>query len=398
MKRKVLILGVLLVAGGLAASVVLARPQRGPLYRTAKVSRGRMRILVTATGQVQPFLQVQVGTQITGTVQKLFVDFNSSVKRRQQVAVIDPEPYQSIVNQDTANLIRAQADVGRVRATLTQAEKDLERSRQLAAKQLISVSDLDAAVAAYETLAAQLRVAEAVVDQSKAALEQSRVNLDYTTIVSPIDGVVLSRNVDVGQTLAASLSAPTIYVIADEMKTIQVQASVAEADIGSLHEGQRVSFRVDAYPEMTFLGKVSQIRLMPTTVQNVVTYTVMIDADNPDRKLLPGMTANVSFEIMEFRDTIRIPNAALRFVPPGEHEAPREKAGTARAAAAKIWRLRPEGPEPLSVTPGVSDGTFTQLVKGDIHEGDDLIIAFLQDAAGPWLSNPFAPALQGGRR
>jgi HlyD family secretion protein len=398
MKTAVKLLVALLLAGGGAASFVLARSDRGPVYRTAAVSRGTIHIVVSATGQVQPFLQVQVGTQVSGTVQKLFVDFNSPVKKNQQIALIDPAPFQSQVDQDRANLDRAQSDVGRVQASLIQARKDLERQKQLEAKQLVSASDLDAAVAAFETLAAQVKVAEATVDQCRAALEQSEVNLKYTRIVSPIDGLVISRNVDVGQTLAASLAAPTIYVISDEMKSIQVQASVAESDVGSLRAGQSVTFRVDAYPERIWKGSVSQIRLMPTTVQNVVTYTVMIDAENPDRKLLPGMTANVSFKVAEFRDILRIPNAALRFVPPGEREAAPEKSGHGRNNLARIWRLGPAGPEPVSITPGAADGSFTELSKGDLRDGDELITAVLQEAAVLGLNNPFVPRPQGGRR
>jgi HlyD family secretion protein len=378
--RSMLIAALVVFAlGGGAAWYVHHRADGSPRFRLALVARGNLRVTVTATGTVQPFLQVQVGTQVTGTIQKLFVDFNSRVEKNQKIAQIDPAPYQSAVEQDRANLIRSQADVGRVQAGLIQAEKDLLRSRELAKRDLISVSDLDAAVAAYDSLVAQLKVAGATVDQSRATLNISEVNLGYTNILSPIDGIVISRNADMGQTLAASLSAPTIFVIADEMKKIQVQASVAEADIGRISGDQRVSFAVDAYRDTVFKGIVTQVRLLPTTVQNVVTYTVLIDADNPERKLLPGMTATISFEVSELNDVLRIPNAALRFSPATENEPPASKSSGPGTGHGRIWIPGPSGPSALSVTVGATDGMFTQMVKGDLHEGEEVIIGVLQE-------------------
>lgn len=388
----------------------LRAPEAEAQYRLAKVDRGDIRVTVNATGTVQPFLLVQVGTQVTGTIQKLMVDFNSRVKADQVVAQIDPAPFLTKQEQDKANLARAEADVGRVKANLVQAEKELIRARELQKRELISASDLDAAVAAYESLLAQVKVAEASVAQAQAALESSSVNLRYTTIKSPIDGIVISRNVDVGQTVAASLSAPTIYVIADEMKRVQIQASVAEADIGRIKVDQDVSFTVDAYRTDRFRGKVSQIRLSPTTVQNVVTYTVMIDADNPDRKLLPGMTATVTFEIAHHSDVVRVPNSALRFTPPDappSSAAPASAGGDAggsrrggrpdrgergdRPSPGRVWVNGPSGPVPVQITPGATDGTWTQVVKGDLKEGQEVIVGLIQNGSGGGLTNPFAP-------
>ena len=376
-------------------------------YRTAKVEKGELRVAVAATGTVQPFLLVQVGTQVTGTIQKLMVDFNSKVTANQVVAQIDPSPFQAKVDQDKANVLKAQSDVIRVKAQLTQAEKELARARELQKKELISPSDLDTAIATFDSLAAQVKVAEATVTQAQAVLESSTVNLRYTTIVSPIDGIVISRNVDVGQTVAASLSAPTIYVIADDMKRIQIQASVAEADIGRITEAMDVSFTVDAYRSDRFRGKVSQIRLSPTTVQNVVTYTVMIDAANTQNKLLPGMTANVSFEIAQYQDILKIPNAALRFTPP---DAPPVAAATATPAApadpsapkpprgerrrqeqqSRVWVAGPTGPTAILVTADATDGSWTRLVKGELTEGQELLTGVILEGADP-TNNPFAP-------
>ena len=383
-------------------------------YRFGKVEKGELRIIVTATGTVQPFLLVQVGTQVTGTIQKLNVDFNSTVKANQVVAQIDPAPFQAVVDQNKANLDKAVSDVVRVKAMLTQAEKELARSRELQKKELISASDLDTAVANYDSLVATVKVSDAAVAQAQATLESSQVNLRYCTIVSPIDGIVISRNVDVGQTVAASLAAPTIYVISDDMKKMQIQASVAEADIGRIKENMDVSFTVDAHRNDTFRGKVAQIRLSPTTVQNVVTYTVIINADNPEMKLLPGMTANVAFEISQYNDVVKIPNAALRFTPPGmadpvAKEAPKDSPGKKdppadgapaahpgggknreKKSAGRVWVSGPEGPVAVAISVDATDGAFTRMVKGELAEGQEVIVGILMEG-GDAMTNPFAP-------
>lgn len=377
-------------------------------YRTGKVEKGDLRVTVAATGTVQPLLLVQVGTQVTGTIQKLNVDFNSKVKANEVVALIDPAPFQAKVDQDKASLVKAQADVIRVKAMLTQADKELARAKELQKKELISGSDLDTAVANYDSLTAQVKVSEASVVAAQAQLDSSMVNLRYTTIISPIDGVVISRNVDVGQTVAASLSAPTIYVISDDMKKMQIQASVAEADIGRIKDGMDVTFAVDAYRNDKFKGKVSQIRLSATTVQNVVTYTVIIDAENKGGKLLPGMTANVLFEVAQFDAVLKIPNAALRFTPPdqmaavaaapapampkpeGEAKGPRGDKRKREEQQNRVWVQGPTGPVAIQVTVDATDGTWTRLVKGDLADGQELLTGIILEGADP-TSNPFTP-------
>jgi len=402
MKKAIWTLLLLGAAGG-AAWYFFLRPSNGaPKYRLAKIEKGDLRVTVTATGTVQPFALVQVGTQVTGTIQKLMVDFNSLVKAGQVVAQIDPAPFQTRVDQDRANQARAEAEVGRVKAMLVQAEKELARARDLMKRDLVSTSELDAAVASFDVSVAQVRVAEAGIAQSKAALESSLVSLRYTTILSPIDGIVISRNVDVGQTVAASLSAPTIYVIADDMKRVQVQASVAEADIGRVQAGQAIVFTVDAHRMQRFRGKVSQVRLLPVTLQNVVTYTVMIDADNPEGKLLPGMTANVSFEIAQYPDVLKVPNGALRFTPPADPstaaEEPPARRGRGERPPTRVWVLGPEGPAAVTVTGGATDGAFTQLVKGELQEGQEVIVGLVPAAGEGPMTSPFnAGGGRGGR-
>jgi len=413
MKKAIVIVLLLAAAGGGVWWFFFHTAAAPVKYRFGKIERGDLRVVVTATGTVQPYLLVQVGTQVTGTIQKLLVDFNSRVKAGDIVAQIDPAPFQTKVDSDKANVARAEADVDRVKASLVQAGKELARAKELQKKELISPSDLDAAVATYDSLVSQVKVSEASVAQAKAAMESSLVNLRYTTIKSPIDGIVIARSVDVGQTVAASLSAPTIYIIADDMKKIQVQASVAEADIGRIKEEMEVTFMVDAYRTDRFKGKVSQIRLSPTTVQNVVTYTVMIDALNPGNKLLPGMTANVSFEIAQYTDILKIPNAALRFTPPPDllptaapaAPPPAEMSGPKPPGSgrerrqqqqSRVWIMSPAGPVAVMVGADATDGSWTRMSKGELTEGQEVIIGIILEGSDP-TTNPFAPQM-GPRR
>ena len=395
MKKILWLLGVLVVAGtGLA--FWFGRTKDATDYRTAKADRGDIVVTVTASGAVQPITQVQVGTQVSGVIQKLLVDFNSRVKAGDVVAQIDPAQLRARADQDRATLVRSEADVARVKAGLVQAEKELARSRELAKRELISPSELDAAIATHDSLAAQVRVAEAVVTQSRAALEVSEVNLRYTTIVSPIDGIVISRNVDVGQTVAASLSAPTLFVIAENLKKVQIQASVAEADVGRVAVGGPVSFTADAYRERVFKGVVSQIRLAPVTVQNVVTYTVMIDADNPGEKLWPGMTASVTIEIERRTDVLKVPNAALRFIPPDAPTDPPPAGRGPRERSLKLWIPDGKRLKAVEVKAGATDGMFTEIVKGDLQPGQEVVVGIRQEGESQRLNNPFVPARRPG--
>jgi HlyD family secretion protein len=411
-KRIAIAAAVLLAAGGGAYGYRIWVANDATVYLTAKVERGDLLVTVTSTGTVQPVTQVEVGTQVSGTVQRLDADFNSRVKAGEIVAQIDPASFKASVDQDRANLLRAQADVERVKASLVQAGKDLARSKELARRDLISVADLDVAIAAYDSLVAQLKVAEATVIQSKATLRISEVSLGYTRIVSPIDGLVISRNVDVGQTVAASLQAPTIFIIADSLRKIQIQASVSEADIGKIVSGQDVSFTVDAWREKPFSGKVSQIRLSPTTVQNVVTYTVLIDADNPEEKLLPGMTASVAFQVARHTAVLKIPNAALRFIPPDEFlvdtvpdndkdREPLKGGGRARTAGTgRVWIRVGTGLKavPLMTVPGATDGSFTLLKSGEVQEGQEVVTGIVSSDSEPAIASLFSPQPRSGGR
>ena len=318
--RKILFIVVALAiigAGGYGYYRYTQKPV-APTITTARVTRGDLAETVGATGALQAVTTVQVGTQVSGNIQELNADFNSLVRKGQVLARLDPSLIQSQIEQARANLIRAEADLERLRVGLDDARTKLVRARELSEKKLIAQTELEAAEVAVRSAEAQLRSQEAGVTQSQASLRQNQVNLAHTVIESPIDGLVISRNVDVGQTVAASMSAPTLFVLAADLTKMQVLASLDESDVGRIRPGQVVRFRVDAFPTEEFIGNVTQVRLQPTTVQNVVTYQTVIDVPNPGLKLKPGMTANVNIEIARREDVMRVPNTALRFRPTAE--------------------------------------------------------------------------------
>jgi HlyD family secretion protein len=316
-----LLLGVVVlavVAGGGYAYYRYKQTPVAPTINTAKVTHGDLAETVGATGALQAVTTVQVGTQVSGTILALNADFNSLVRKGQVLARLDPSLFETQMEQARANLIRAEADLERLRVGLDDARTKFNRARELSEKKLIAQTELEAAEVAVRSAEAQLRSQQAAVTQSQASLKQNQVNIQHTVIESPIDGLVISRNVDVGQTVAASMSAPTLFVLAADLTKMQVLASLDESDVGRIRPGQAVRFRVDAFPTDEFLGSVTQVRLQPTTVQNVVTYQTVIDVPNPDLKLKPGMTANVNIEIARRTNVLRVPNTALRFRPTAE--------------------------------------------------------------------------------
>ncbi len=373
-----------------------------PPYRFARVERGDLRVVVTATGVLQPITSVPVGAQVTGRIQTLHADFNSRVKAGQVLAEIDPAPLRIRLDQDRANEDRARSDVERVKPGLIQAEKELRRARQLAQKELIAPADADVAVATYDSLVAQLKTAHAVVAGAQAAVEGSEVNLKYCTILSPIDGIVLSRNVDVGQTVSAGLQAPTLFLISGSLARIQIMASVSESDIGKIRQGQKVSFSVEAYRDEVFFGRVASVRMSSVTVQNVVTYAVVIECKNPEEKLLPGMTATVLFLLSDYKDVLRIPNAAFRYKPdPKELADGSSSESVARASGRgarssdreqrRIWCMIGGKLTPKDIECGETDGTRTRVIGDLIRDGDEVIIGMLQPGAPAATINPFGP-------
>jgi HlyD family secretion protein len=318
MKKFILILLVLVAVGVGAGVYTMRRNQPEPVVTTQPLTRGDIVDTVGATGTLEAVETVDVGTQVSGVVQRLHADFNSIVRKGQVIARLDPSIIETQIEQQTANVTRAEADVERLKVGLADAQQKLERAKQLAARSLIPQSELETAEVNVKSAQAQIQSSVAALSQAKAQLNNQRVNLGYTTIVAPIDGIVISRNVDQGQTVASSMNAPTLFVIAADLTKMQVIANIDEADVGRMRPGQNVSFRVDAFPNDTFQGTVQQVRLQPAVVQNVVTYSTVIAVPNPELKLKPGMTANVNIEIARRGNVLRIPNAALRFRPTNE--------------------------------------------------------------------------------
>ena len=384
-KITVVVLVVLfLIAGGWFYS---NRGENGPKFRTEKAMQGDIVAAVTATGTMNAVVTVLVGTQVSGTIKKLYVDYNSPVKKGQILALIDPATFQAQVEQARANLIQANANVEKSEAALADAKRMFERNKTLFAKDFIARSDLDTSEANYQSAVAQLSASKAQVAQNKAALDFSEINLKYTRIVSPVDGTVISRSVDVGQTVAASFQTPTLFNIAQDLKKMQIDTNVDEADIGKITVGQPVTFTVDAYPDLTFKGKVFVVRNAPITVQNVVTYDVVVQVDNSELKLKPGMTANVSIVYSDKKGVLKIPNAALRFRPSRSGE----KAKVAQdQKGAAVWVLEGKKPKRCKVKTGISDGNFTEVVSGDLQEGQAVIVEATGEkkAGGPQQLRP----------
>ena len=346
-------------------------------YETVQVQRGSLQAKVTATGTLSALVTVQVGSQVSGRVSEILVDFNSRVVRGQVIARLDPMLFRAAVEQARANDSAARANLEKSRVQRIDARRQAKRMALLRERRLVAQSEVDTAVTAADVAQSQVIASEAAVEQARASLNQSLINLDYTTILSPIDGVVISRNVDVGQTVAASLQAPTLFVIAEDLRRMQVDSSVAEADVGKLAPGMLARFTVDAHPSITFVGIVRQIRNAAQTIQNVVTYDAVIDVDNPELLLRPGMTANITVIHAERTNAVLLPNAALRFRAPEEWSArapKRELSGDAR----RVWALRDGSPSPVDVRVGVTDGTKTELVEGALQPGDRLVTEVIQ--------------------
>jgi len=374
--KRLWVLAVVLAVIGLGLGVYFWR--RGhrveaPRYETVKVERGRLVAKVTATGTLSATVTVLVGSQVSGRIAWLGADFNSAVKKGQVIARIDRQLYEAAVEQSRANYAAAQGNLAKAEAMAEDARRQADRAAKLFAEKLIAAADSDTAAANAKAADANVIAMRGAVGQTKAALHQNEINLDLTTITSPVSGVVISRSIDVGQTVAASLSAPTLFTIAEDLSRMQVDTNVAEADVGKVEAKMDVTFTVDAFPNKPWKGKVRQIRNAPLTVQNVVTYDAVIDVENPELKLRPGMTANVTFVYADKADVLRIPNSAMRFKPPGElgKKAPKRPGEGKRV----VWRLDAGSvdPVPVVVQTGVTDGTLTELVGTELGEGTVLV-------------------------
>jgi HlyD family secretion protein len=346
------------------------KKNRDSKYKVQNLEKGDINATVTAAGSLSALKTVQVGSQVSGIISQLYVDFNSHVKKGQLIAELDPITFQAVVDQRRADLEKAKVEVRNMQTVF-------QRDKKLYENQLLSSSE-------YDTGEANLQGAQATVAQAQAALKQAETNLSYTKILSPIDGIVVDRQYDIGQTVAASFQAPTLFTIAQDLTRMQVSTSIDEADVGKISPGQVATFIVDAYPEQVFHGKVSQIRLSTQIVQNVVTYTVLIDVQNNDLKLKPGMTANVTIPYETKSNVLKIPNAALRFQPePGDVETkPGRPEGKGEKRGAKVYVLTEnQRLQPVFVRTSLTDGVYTALEQGNLKEGDPIVVGLMTSKA-----------------
>ncbi|MDR3322037.1 MAG: efflux RND transporter periplasmic adaptor subunit [Synergistaceae bacterium] len=353
-------------------------------FLTSPVERGDMRFVIMATGKVQPVSLVSVGTQISGTLKELYVDYNSVVKNGQLIAIIDPEPQEADLAQADAALLAASADVAEAEASLKNAIQNLARSRELFERDLIARSALESDETSLATARARLAASKARVEQQRANLRKANLQLGYTRIHSPVDGVVVTRNVDVGQTVAASFNTPTIAEIAEDLSRMQVEVNIDEADIGSVRETQKVEFNVDAFPDRSFNGTVSQIRLSPASENNVISYKAIVSFENEQvegQNLIPGMTANVTLIVEEKNDVVMVPNAALRFRPispqgagsSGTAPDRARESGASGRREPSVYRIEGGEPSKMDVETGITDGANTEIISG-VEPGVDVIV------------------------
>ncbi len=380
MKKILLITIPILLTVSIAVTLYLKRKPE-ITYKTAKIERGSIISTVSATGNLSAVTTVQVGTQVSGTIQKLYVDYNSRVKKGQAIAEIDPSLFRASMEQASGNYTSAEANRQKTRVARDDAERTLKRNKKLLADGIISQGDYDAAETAYNSAIAALKAAEGTKGQTRGALMQARTNMNFSVIRSPVDGVVISRNVDVGQTVAASFQTPTLFTIAKDLTKMQIEVSVDEADISRIKQDQSATFTVDSYPEQTFHGKVVQIRNAPIITQNVVTYIVVVNVDNSDLKLKPGMTANVSIEVARKENILKMPLSALRFKPKlrGEDTDKKRKPGESGGKSGKrergqqVYILTNNKPSPVTVKTGIANNSSIELVEGDLKEGAEVI-------------------------
>jgi HlyD family secretion protein len=426
----------LAVVAGAAGFLVIKKPWakgEDPItFSTVQVTKGAIAAQVTANGTLSAVSTVQVGAQVSGRVVELHADFNDKVKKGQLIAKLDEQILQSQIDQAAANLALAAANVNKADVALADADRQLKRQKTLQDQQLVAGATVESAQVAYDTAKAALVAARATQAQAAANLSQAKLNLSYATIYSPVDGVVLSRAVDVGQTVAASLQAPVLFTIAEDLARMQIDTAVAEGDVGRLEEKMAATFTVDAFPGRQFKGVVRQVRNSPTTTQGVVTYDAVIDVDNSDHALRPGMTANVTFVLAQVADAVKIPNSALRFKPSREQlmavfaefggrrgsgsgggsgggsgrRRGSDGAGSGEGGGGgfgagggsgagggmfgrdlgdkkRLWKLVDGKPRPVLIKPGLTDGSSTQMVEGDLQPGDLLVTEIIGAPTGP---------------
>ncbi len=377
-----------LVVAALVGIRWLMRGPGAPQYTTRPVTQGDVARAITATGTVNPVVTVQVGSYVSGVVTRVLCDYNTHVTKGQLCAEIDPRPYQTTVDQDRANLAAARAQLQKDQTAQQYAQLTYQRNADLGARGLVSQDAVDQSKTAAGQAQAQVAVDQTEVQQRQAAVEAAEVNLGYTKIASPVDGTVVSRSITQGQTVAASFQTPTLFLIATDLTKMQVDTNVSESDIGGIRAGSDAEFTVEAFPNHTFSGTVAQVRQAPQTVQNVVTYDVVVSANNPDESLKPGMTATVRIITEKRTHVLRVPDQALRFTPGGVAATSgdidsSQPVGDSNGASASVWVLRNGKPARVPVTVGLDDDANAEIVSGDLRPGDQVIVGEQPRSASP---------------
>ncbi len=392
-----LLLVVALGGGGYYWKQKTAAPA-GPRYLTGEITQGDVREAVETTGTVQPMVLVQVGSQVSGRITRVLVDFNASVRAGQLLAEIDPTPFQATVAQARASVLSAEASLQRARVNEQLSTQNLARARALRERNLNAQADLDAAVAQHDLTLAEIAVARAEGARARATLQTAQTNLGFTRIVAPIDGVVIQRSVDEGQTVAASLQAPVLFQIANDLRQMRIVANVDEADVARLRQGMAATARVDAFPRETFQGRVAEVRFGATTTAGVVTYPAVIAVANPDLKLRPGMTATVNVVSAEHRNVLRVPNAALRYRPAGRggDAGVRRQVETDREGRGRVFVLREGRPSRVPVEVGLADEMFTEVRGEGLTAGAQVITEETEAASTERRAQSRSPGLMGG--
>ena len=367
--RKILIALVIVSLLFWGIAWVITQYNKTPRYKVRKIKRTTITETVEASGTINPVTTVNIGSQVSGMISAIYVDFNSKVTKGQLLAQIDPSLFQAQVEKAQGDLNSAKANYEKIKAMLIYDKKNYERYKKLYTKRYVAKSDVELAEATYKSDVAQLDAMSAQIAQANATLQNNLTNLKYTKIISPVDGVVVSRDVDVGQTVAASFQTPTLFMVAQDLTKMQIEVNVSEADIGRVAVGQDVDYTLDGYADMTFRGKVSQVRISPTTVNNVVTYNVIVEVDNEDQKLKPGMTANVSIITNRKDNALCVPNDALRFTPT-------EITGGQKYKEQGIWVMRDRKPVRVTIKTGAKNNDITEIISKDIKENERVIIGY----------------------
>lgn len=370
MKNKIIIISAIVIILGII-SIAIAKIERGPKYLTSKIEKKEIIQTVEASGTINPVKTVSIGSQVSGMIKEIYVDFNSKVKKGQLLAEIDPSLFQAQVDKARGDLNAARGAYQKTKSMLVYDEANYKRYKELYKKNYVAKNDLDLALATYKADVADLASKSATISQTQATLQNNLTNLRYSKIISPVNGVVISRAVDVGQTVAASFQTPTLFTVAQDLTEMQIEVSVSEADIGKVKVGQEVEYTLDGYPDETFKGKVSQVRISPTTVSNVVTYTVIVSVNNDEDKLKPGMTANVSIITNKKENALCVENAAMRFTPVEVTKGKKFK-------EQGIWLLVKNKPTRINIKTGITDSDYTEIISNEITEDSDVIIG-IQD-------------------